>query len=251
MRLIRKAFGLAFLACLFFSSVAVAQEDTLTLSLTRDWGYGGFGGDIQGTFSFHARGSSAIARVEFYIDETMIGEDEQAPFDWQFITDSYPLGAHGLYAIGYTAGGTSVRSNSIRATFVSAGESGEAALKFLIPLFIVIFGAMGLAAIIPLLTGRKTVRLAPGAQRQYTFGGGICPKCNRPFAFHMLGINLLTRKFDRCPYCGRWSAVRHASPQELRAAEQAEVEAAKEQIPEISEEEKLKKEVEDSKYQGL
>jgi hypothetical protein len=37
----------------------------------------------------------------------------------------------------------------------------------------------------------------------------------------------------------------------LRAAEQAEVQAAQESIPEESEEEKLKKKLDDSKFQGL
>jgi len=251
MRRLRTAFGLSFLAALLLAPAALAQEETLGLSLSRDWGYGGFGGDIQGTFSFHVRGPSDITRVEFYIDEMKIGEDTQAPFDLQFVTDNYPLGPHDLYAIGYTAGGKSLRSESTHPTFVPASEGGEAALKFLIPFFALIFGAMALSVVIPLLTGRKTVRLEPGSQRSYTFGGGICPKCGRPFGFHMLGLNLVTSKFDRCPYCGRWSAVRHASLQVLRTAEEAELESAKGQIPEESEEEKVKKELEDSKYQGL
>jgi hypothetical protein len=251
MRKIGIAWGLALVAVLLLVSTSLAQAETLTLSLSRDWGYGGFGGDIQGTFSFHARASSTISRVEFYIDELKIGEDTSAPFDLQFVTDNYPVGAHELYAIGFTADDRSIRSQSIRATFVSATEGGQAAMKFIIPLFAVIFGAMALAAIIPLLSGRKTVPVTSGAQRTYTFGGGICPKCGRPFAFHMLGLNLLASKFDRCPYCGRWSAVRHASLPELRAAERAELDAAQEQIPEASAEEKLKKELEDSKFQGL
>jgi hypothetical protein len=251
MKTLRTAFALAVLAGLLWTTAALAQEDTLTLSLSRDWGYGGFGGDIQGTFSFHARGSSNITRVEFYIDETMVGGDSQAPFDLQFVTDNYPLGAHELYAIGFTPDGTSVRSNSIHATFVSASEGGSAALKIVVPLLVVIFGAMALAAVIPMLMGRKKAQPAPGTQRNYPFGGGICPRCKRPFAFPLLSMNLLASKFTRCPYCGRWGAVGYAPLAQLRAAEQAEVEAAKAQIPEASEEEKLKKELDDSKFQGL
>ncbi len=251
MNKIRTAFGLALLAALLLAPAAQAQEETLTMSLSRDWGYGGFGGDIQGTFSFHVRGPTNLIRVEFYIDALKIGEDTAAPFDLQFVTDNYALGSHELYALGYTDDGKTLRSQSAHPTFVSPSEGGGAAIKFIIPLLVLIFGSMALAGVIPLLTGRKTVRLDPGARRQYTFGGGICPKCKRPFAFHFLGLNLITHKFDRCPYCGRWSAVRHVSEQELRAAEQAEVEAAIEHIPEESEEEKLKKELDDSKYQGL
>jgi hypothetical protein len=251
MKNIRLAFVLALLAGLIVALPVLAQEETLTLSLSRDWGYGGFGGDIQGTFSFHARGPANLTRVEFYIDDLKIGEDTAAPFDLQFVTDNYPLGAHELYAVGYTEDGKTIRSNSYTRNFVPASEGGTAALKIVIPLLVVVFGAMLLSAVIPLLTGRKTVALAAGTQRNYTFGGGICPKCNRPFAFQLLSMNMLAGKFTRCPYCGRWSIVRGASTQQLRAAEQAELEAAKGQVPEASEEEKLKKALEDSKFQGL
>jgi hypothetical protein len=246
------ALGLALLAGLLLVPAARAQEEeTLTMSLSRDWGYGGFGGDIQGTFSFHVRGPSNLIRVEFYIDELKIGEDTTAPFDLQFVTDNYELGAHELYAIGYTADGKMLRSNSAHPTFVSAAEGGGAVIKIIIPLFAVIFGAIVLSAVVSIFTGRKTARLAPGTQRRYTFGGGICPKCSRPFAFPLLGLNLLAGKFVHCPFCGRWGVVRQASIQQLRAAEQAELEASKGQIPEPSEEENLKKALDDSKYQGL
>jgi hypothetical protein len=232
MKRIVSAFASALLAALLLAPAVLAQEEALTMTLSRDWGYGGFGGDIQGTFSFHVRGPSDLTRVEFYIDELKIGEDAQAPFDLQFITDNYPLGAHELYAIGYTAGGKTLRSNSAHPIFVSPSEGGQAALKIVIPLVAVIFGAMALAAVVSFLTGRKAARLEPGARRSYTFGGGICPKCRRPFGFHLWGPNVLIGKFDRCPYCGRWGVVRLASPSQLRAAEEAELESTAGRVPE-------------------
>jgi hypothetical protein len=251
MKNIRLAFLLAVLAGMIIALPVLAQEETLTLSLSRDWGYGGFGGDIQGTFSFHARGPAGLERVEFYIDDQKIGEDTMSPFDLQFVTDNYSLGTHELYAIGYTDEGKSIRSNSYTRTFVPASEGGAAGLKIVLPLLVVILGALVLSAVIPMLMGRKTATLAAGTQRTYTFGGGICPKCKRPFAFPLLSMNMLTGKFARCPHCGRWGFIREASLQNLRAAEQAELEAGKGQIPEASEEEKLKKALDDSKYQGF
>jgi hypothetical protein len=99
--------------------------------------------------------------------------------------------------------------------------------------------------------GRKTISLAPGTPRQYTLGGAICPKCKRPFAFHIFGLRLLVARLDRCSYCGKWSLVRWTSLDELRAAEQAEAQSAQAQVPETSAEEKLKTELDDSKYQGF
>ncbi len=59
-------------------------------------------------------------------------------------------------------------------------------------------------------------------------------------------------RFDRCPFCGRWGVVRIASLSELRKAEATELEDAKasQPIPEESEEEKLRKELDDSRFQG-
>ncbi|MBN2086122.1 MAG: hypothetical protein JW748_12960 [Anaerolineales bacterium] len=251
MKHIRLAFVLALLAGLITILPVLAQEETLTMSLSRDWGYGGFGGDIQGTFSFHVRGPANLARVEFYIDEMKIGEDTAAPFDLQFVTDNYALGTHELYALGHTEDGKILRSNSMNRTFVPAAEGGAAAIKILVPLFALIFGAMALSAVLPLLLGRKTVSLAAGTPRSYTFGGGICPKCRRPFAFSLFTPHLLAVKIARCPFCGRWGLMQPAPLHELRASEQAELESAQGQIPEASEEEKLKKALDDSKFQGL
>jgi hypothetical protein len=60
-----------------------------------------------------------------------------------------------------------------------------------------------------------------------------------------------THKFDRCPYCGKWSLVRRASKEELEAAELTEIEAAQAGAykPDISPEDELRRELEDSRYE--
>ena len=58
----------------------------------------------------------------------------------------------------------------------------------------------------------------------------------------------LFNKLDRCPYCGRWGFLRRRSLEELRAAEAAELDGVQGFEPEISEEEKLRKELDDSRY---
>ena len=59
-------------------SAVSAQGEELTLSLSRDFGYGGFNGDIQGTFSVKASGPANLERVQFFLDETLLGEDTEA-----------------------------------------------------------------------------------------------------------------------------------------------------------------------------
>lgn len=243
------------LAILLFSlaaaSTVLAQSDQLILSLRRDFGYGGFSGDIQGTFTLTATGPASLAKVEFYLDDQKLGESTTAPFKLQFLTDDYPTGPHTLSAVGTIADGKQLASNKLGATFVSASEGGGSMLRIVIPILAVVFGALILTAVFSLVTGRKVKKLPAGTRRNYTFGGGICPKCGRPVAFSLIALNLVGGKLMPCPYCGKWSRFGRASLEKLRAAEDAELQAEKPHVPEESPEEKLKKELEDSKYQGM
>jgi hypothetical protein len=247
----RTVFLIALLVSLLAAAPALAQDEELNLSLSRDWGYGGFNNDIQGTFSMKVTGPDDLARVEFYIDDTPIGEATTTPFRLQFVTDDYPLGAHTLWAKGTTADGEVLRTQTIDVTFVPASATTDMLKKILLPLAAVIVGTVLLAAVVSMITGRKLRSLPPGTPRQYPLGGAICSKCGRPFAMHILAPNVLVGKFDRCPYCGKWSVTRRAPLADLRAAEEAELAAAGRQAPEASEEEALRKELDESKYQGL
>lgn len=253
MKMKKLSFG--FLIAMVISLVAVlttqAQSDELSISFSRDFGYSSGGGDIQGLFSIKVGGPDTLTKVSFYIDDIMIGEDAEAPFKLQFNTDNFSLGEHDVYAVGTMSDGSELKTNVVRANFVSASEGTQAAVRILVPVLGLVVVAVLLAAVVPIVTGRKTIPLEPGTPRTYTMGGAICPKCQRPFAIHLYGLNLGLGKFDRCPYCGKWSVVRRTSLQNLRAAEEAELARAQEtgQVPGMSEEEKLKKQLEDSKFQ--
>ncbi len=250
MRKIYLACILSLFFCLLLFSFASAQGEQLQLKLSRDFGYSGFGSDIQGMFTMHVSGPQDLARVDFFIDSNQIGEDTQAPFSLQFNTDNYPLGLHQLSATGYTASDAEYHSNSISVKFVPASEGTKAALRIAVPILVIVFGAMIASAVISIVSGRKTRNLAPGTPRQYPLGGAICPRCGRPFAMQLLGLNLVGGKLERCPYCGKWSVVRRARMEELRQAEQAEIQDAAPQVKEMSEEEKLKQDLNNSKFEG-
>jgi DNA-directed RNA polymerase subunit RPC12/RpoP len=234
-----------------------AQENTqLTLKLSRDFGYSGFGGDIQGTFTLKASGAENLSRVTFLIDGSTLAEVSQPPFQVQFNTGNYNLGVHTLSAVGRTASGQELQSNAIQANFVTPGEGWSAALKIIIPVLALVLAAALFSAVVPWLTSRgKTSQLPFGTPRNYgVLGAAVCPRCGRPFGRHWWGINLLAGKLDRCPNCGKWSIVRRATPAELSAAEAAELAAAKAEqgeAPALSEEERLRRELEDSRYQDL
>jgi len=241
----------AILVSLLTFFVSQAQGEELNISFSRDFGYSSGGGDIQGLFSIKVKGPDTLTKVVFYMDDSVMGEDAEAPFGFQFQTDSYPHGEHAMYAVGTTSDGRELKTKVVNANFVSAEEGNQATMRILIPVLVIVGVAILLSVIIPIATGRKTVALEPGTPRNYTMGGTVCPKCQRPFAMHLYGLNLGLGKLDRCPYCGKWSVVRRQSLQMLRAAEEAELESAKEtgSVQGMTEEEKLKKQLEDSKFQ--
>lgn len=236
---------------LFVVFAVQAQSEELTISFSRDFGYSSGGGDIQGLFSIKVSGPDTLTKVVFYMDDQVMGEDAEAPFKLQFTTDDYPLGQHAIYAAGTTSDGRELKTKTVHANFVSAAEGNQAAMRIAIPILGIALVAILLSTVIPIITGRRTVILESGTPRTYPLGGAICPKCQRPFAVHIYGLNLGFSKFDRCPYCGKWSMVRREPLQKLRAAEEAELARAKEtgSVPGMTEEEKLKKQLEDSKFQ--
>jgi hypothetical protein len=234
---------------------AFAQvDDEIIISLDRDFGYS-LGSEIQGTFTIRVTGPADLDRVVFLIDSELMREVTDPPFQVRFDTSSYELGNHTLSAIGYTQNGREFHSQLLLIEFVSPERGWQTALKIVLPLLALILGAIFLSAIFPFLFGQSKHKDLPlGAPRSYGMvGGTICPKCGRPFGMHLYGVNLLIGKYDRCPFCGRWSLVRRTSPDQLSAAEKAELEMVAEGglSSSLSEEEKLRKGLEDSRYQDL
>ncbi|MCW5860319.1 MAG: hypothetical protein KIS63_18655, partial [Caldilineales bacterium] len=119
-------FLLALLLSLLLVAPVSGQATELTLSLSRDWGYGGFNGRIQGTFSFHVKGPEDLVAVQFFIDDQLVGADAQSPWRYQFNTDAFALGPHRLHASGQTASGKQLTSNVVESVFVAESESWNA-----------------------------------------------------------------------------------------------------------------------------
>ncbi|MCS7038771.1 MAG: Ig-like domain-containing protein [Caldilineales bacterium] len=203
----------ALLFMVLLSTPGWGQEPTLQLSLRRDWGYGGLAGRIEGLFSLRVEAPPEVVRVQFFLDDQLIGEDTEPPFRYQFRTGDYPLGPHRLTAVGFTADGRQLQANVLERTFVSPSEGWQTAWKIVGPL-------LALSALFVLLSVWVERRRGYRPGRGYGLAGGaVCPRCGRPFARHWWAPNLGLHKFDRCPHCGAWSIVAAASAQELAAAE--------------------------------
>ena len=231
-------------------ATAVAQSDSeLELGLSRDFGTG-IGSNIQGTFSFRVSGPDNLASVTFYIDDQIVGEDSEAPFRLQFQTDDYPLGVHTLRATGLTQDGRELSSNSLSRNFISGSSAGRTTLYIVIPIIVLAIGGRLLSSWIA-NRGRKSNSMSD-INVHGPFGGTICPKCNKPFARHVWGLNLVVGKYDRCPHCGKWSLVRAMHPDVLDAAvaamQQAETAQNQTQADDADDEDRWRKRLDDSKF---
>jgi len=79
------------------------------------------------------------------------------------------------------------------------------------------------------------------------YGSINCPKCGKDFERTILGLNLLLFRFERCPYCKKFSFTsRMVNMNKNKIEEDNHIE-----IKEQTEEEKLKKKLDDSLYEDL
>lgn len=202
--------AMAILIWLWAIAPLQAQEEGLTLRLSRDFG-SAVGVQIRGTFSYHVTGPANLERVVFLLDGEPIGEDREAPFRLQFRTESYETGLRTLSAVGYTSSSGVLQSNVLQREFMSSNQAFNAVIWIIGPILLVFV----VATILSFWLNRR-------AQSQGTvgglFGGAICQQCGRPFAIHFWGINLVVGRLDRCPHCGKWQMVRRASPEALAVA---------------------------------
>lgn len=244
---------LLLIAYCLLAPVVWARDSELTLHVRRNVGYGG-GSQIRGSFRMEVTGPEDLTSVTFKIDDKEIGTVAAPPYKINFNTVDYALGWHDLSAVGRTADGRTLASNVRRFEFVSSEEEWAAVRRIMVPMLGVLGVILALAFGVPILltlTGKKTT-VPLGAPRRYGITGGtICPKCGRPFAIHWWGLTgSFAGKFDRCDHCSKWSFVRRVSVERLREAEAAELQMARPESPisEPSPEEKLKQQLDDSRF---
>ena len=151
---------------LIIASTNLQQDEQLEIRMSRTWGYSSGTGSIQGTFTIRSSGPEDLSQVIFYLDDEVLGEVNEAPFDLRFVTDDYPLGVHQIWAAGFTKSGTELQSNVIQREFVSADEGWQAASNIIVPIVVLIAIAAGLAILVPMIITRgKKTQLPPGAPR--------------------------------------------------------------------------------------
>jgi hypothetical protein len=226
---------------------AAAQEEvpTLAVRLRRDFGYGS-GMQMQGRFSYRVDAPEDVERVEFLLDDEVIGEDTEPPFALAFNTGGFDNGWHTLSARGYTAGGEQLISNTLQRQFVPARQSYlfAGAILLLVLAFVVARY---------LITRPRGTDASGNKRRTYgLLGGAICPACGRPFSLPIWSINLMAGRVARCPHCGKWNFVQRASSEALVAAEALEAELEEDSevvVTSAGEKERLRRQLDDSRYE--
>lgn len=242
------ALALMLLLVLTTAFAASAQsEGGLTIEFHRDFGYSA-GGEIQGAFSLTAEGPADLVRVDYFLDDQLLGSATAPPFKISFNTGSFALGRHTFTAVGTTAAGGQVRSSKRTLEFVSAEAGWQTAGQIVAPILglVVVIAVLGTAA--PMLLGRKTVfRLGEyGAA-----GGAVCGKCGMPFARHFFAPNMVFGKLERCPHCGRWSIVAAASRAALQQAEARwRADSQQGELKPESEADRLRDRIDESRYEA-
>ena len=235
-------------SALLITSPALAQDqpEELLISFTRNFGYGGFG-KIQGTFTLKVQNPEGFTKVEYLLDGEVVNTTTESPFKYQFNTSSFPVGIHTISAIGYLADGSTVLAPEISREFISSSDAWSNTGSMIIPILAAVAVVTVLGAAIPMLMGRKKVH-KPGVYG--AAGGAICRKCGMPFSRNFLSPNLLVGKLERCPHCGKLDIVPAASAAALQEAEERLAADGETEIKDISEEEKLRRMIDDSRYDG-
>jgi len=226
---------------------AAQTEYGLSLQFHRDFGYAA-GSEIQGAFSLTAEGPEDLARVDYYLDDQLLGSATEPPFKISFSTGDHALGQHTFVAVGATADGGQVRSAGRTLEFVSADEGWQMAGKIVFPLLGVILIVALLGTAVPILFGRKAkFRLGEyGAA-----GGAVCSRCGMPFSRHLFTPNMVFGKLERCPHCGKVSIAAAASSSTLRQAEARwRADSHKGELTPESEDDRLREQVDESRYEG-
>lgn len=214
----------AFLLALLVSPVG-AQTGDFGIRLRKDFGYNA-GINVRGTFSIILIGDEhLVSVVEFLIDGELLAVVEEAPYRFQFHTDSFGHDVHRLSARVFLLDGSTIETPPVQYNFLS--QKAERSQ------LVVLFGGIGMIlllsfviyGLVQLLLRKGKPKHVENSEKKPSYGalgGTICPKCKLPFPRHIWGLNLGVGKLDRCEHCGKWSITRRATLAELKAAEKTQ-----------------------------
>ena len=173
----------------------------------------------------------AVDKVVYLIDDQEMATMTAPSLKFQFNTDDYPAGEHMLYALITTKGGETIKTASFSVSFIEAGKANAITRKVLIGIGTILLFTILLSV---LITKRQVEESkTEGLNTVGLWGGTVCPKCGRAFARTVIGLNLINRRYEPCPLCGKWSMTRHATKEEIEEANRKLKATIEKDIPEI------------------
>jgi hypothetical protein len=119
MKKLTHIFIITMLLMVISNTIAVAQSESLQLSVIRIRGYSGSNDDIQGYFTFSVREQEGLQSVQFFLDGDMVLEINEPPFKFKLNSDNYENGVHTLNGLGIFSDGRRISSTSFTREFVS------------------------------------------------------------------------------------------------------------------------------------
>jgi len=245
-----RTFVLLVLFAFTFSAIVYAQEEEhqIDLGLSRTNGYGGFNGEIQGSFTISASIDADLQSVIFYYNDFVLGEDTEAPFKLNFNTNIIDPGPVDFSAVGILANDIVVMSNILQRTVLSDEDVKDSMLGMLGPILAVVAIVVVGGFLLQIRSGKKGDAFTPG--KYSPAGGAVCRKCEMPFSRSVFSPNLLVGKLVTCPHCGKISVLPRASAASLAEAEDRYMDSltGDQKQSEENGEDKLQKMIDDSQF---
>jgi len=226
----KQAFILMFLAAFLMGSLFVARvsaQPTISLSIYRDDGYS-LGSDINGQFTVTAQVSSGVVRVEFYLNGTLQQSDTSSPFTWAFNTNSYPLGHVNITAVAYDSSGQQ-ETAFLNLNLVETPAWANILLVLVIVVSIVVV-AISLWYKMRRNSGKSKLVKCPSCGYVYTPSSG------------MSLVHVGSSQLRKCPKCGKTFFGGNLK-------ETPETEETRPTSDTLTEDERLKRDIEKSKYE--
>jgi hypothetical protein len=224
----RQAFALIFLmffvGCSFFA--LVAAQPAISLSISKNNGYN-LGSDINGQFVVNAQVSSNVVRVEFYLNGTLQYNDTSAPFSWSFNTNNYPLGRAEITAVAYDSSGQQ-KTAALEQNFVET----PVFFSTILPVIVIAVAIIAVGSSVWYRTRHPTSKLVK------------CPSCGNIYSPSSISlVRIGPSRLRKCPKCGKTffggNLKDSPKPEEKSSASDT-----------LTEEERLKRDIEDSKYEN-
>ncbi len=238
------------ITAMFFLPV-LAQNEGYQLVLKREWGVG-MPGAVQGHMSLNLKGElEAVQTVTYVIDDKEMAQMTVPDIKFRFNTDDYPSGQHKLQALITLKDGSNSQSNLITIKFLAKDEAGNVTRNIFVGIGVLTVLIVLLTFAVSKWQNKKYQQSDRAVTGSGLYGAAVCPKCGQAFTRTIIGLNLMTHRYEPCPHCGKWSMTQRATPAELETAQISEETPHESIVPQPDSLYNEEEQIDQSKYTEL